>query len=97
MAFVGVTDSFEAYYQAVRRCWRFGQTRDVHVHIFASRRRAPSCEPEAQRARRQADGREPERRDARRRAWQRDRHHAANEHLQRRRRVAVPAFLKDAA
>ena len=25
MAFVGVTDSFEAYYQAVRRCWRFGQ------------------------------------------------------------------------
>ena len=36
MAFVGVTDSFEAYYQAVRRCWRFGQKRDVHIHIFAS-------------------------------------------------------------
>ena len=36
MAFVGVTDSFEAYYQAVRRCWRFGQTRPVHVHVFAS-------------------------------------------------------------
>lgn len=36
MAFVGVTDSYEAYYQAVRRCWRFGQKRDVHVHIFAS-------------------------------------------------------------
>ena len=36
MAFVGVTDSFEAYYQALRRCWRFGQTREVHVHIFAS-------------------------------------------------------------
>lgn len=36
MAFVGVTDSFESYYQAVRRCWRFGQTRPVHVHIFAS-------------------------------------------------------------
>ena len=36
MAFVGVTDSFEAYYQAVRRCWRFGQKRPVHVHIFAS-------------------------------------------------------------
>ncbi len=36
MAFVGVTDSFEAYYQAVRRCWRFGQTKPVHVHIFAS-------------------------------------------------------------
>lgn len=36
MAFVGVTDSFEAYYQAVRRCWRFGQRREVSVHIFAS-------------------------------------------------------------
>lgn len=37
MAFVGVTDSYEAYYQAVRRCWRFGQKRDVHVHVFASK------------------------------------------------------------
>ena len=36
VAFVGVTDSFESYYQAVRRCWRFGQRRDVHVHVFAS-------------------------------------------------------------
>jgi hypothetical protein len=36
MAFVGVTHSWEAYYQAVRRCWRFGQTRPVDVHIFAS-------------------------------------------------------------
>lgn len=36
MAFVGVTDSFEAYYQAVRRCWRFGQHREVMVHLFAS-------------------------------------------------------------
>lgn len=36
MAFVGVTDSFESYYQAVRRCWRFGQKREVHVHLFAS-------------------------------------------------------------
>lgn len=36
MAFVGVTDSWEAYYQAVRRCWRFGQSRPVDVHIFAS-------------------------------------------------------------
>ncbi len=36
MAFVGVTDSFESYYQAVRRCWRFGQKRPVEVHIFAS-------------------------------------------------------------
>jgi superfamily II DNA or RNA helicase len=36
MAFVGVTDSFEAYYQAVRRCWRFGQQSQVDVHVFAS-------------------------------------------------------------
>lgn len=36
MAFVGVTDSFESYYQATRRCWRFGQEREVHVHIFSS-------------------------------------------------------------
>lgn len=36
MAFVGVTDSWEAYHQAIRRVWRFGQTRDVHVHVFAS-------------------------------------------------------------
>lgn len=36
MAFVGVTDSWESYYQAVRRCWRFGQARAVNVHIYAS-------------------------------------------------------------
>lgn len=36
MAFVGVTDSFESYYQAVRRCWRFGQKHAVDVHIFSS-------------------------------------------------------------
>lgn len=36
MAFVGVTDSYEAYYQAVRRCWRFGQKRPVYVDVFVS-------------------------------------------------------------
>jgi len=36
MAFVGVNDSFESYYQAVRRCWRFGQKLPVNVHVFAS-------------------------------------------------------------
>lgn len=36
MAFVGVSDSFEAYYQAVRRCYRFGQQREVHIHLFSS-------------------------------------------------------------
>lgn len=36
VAFVGVSDSWEQYYQAVRRCWRFGQKRPVQVHLFAS-------------------------------------------------------------
>jgi hypothetical protein len=31
--FVGRTFSYEAWYQAVRRFWRFGQKRAVHVHI----------------------------------------------------------------
>jgi hypothetical protein len=36
MAFCGVTDSWEAYYQAVRRCWRFGQKRVVNVHVVTA-------------------------------------------------------------
>lgn len=36
MAFVGLSDSYEAYYQAIRRCWRFGQTKPVDVHIVVS-------------------------------------------------------------
>lgn len=36
MAFVGLNDSFEQFYQAVRRCHRFGQTRQVQVHIFTA-------------------------------------------------------------
>lgn len=36
IGFVGVSDSFEAYYQAVRRCWRFGQKRQVHAYLFVS-------------------------------------------------------------
>lgn len=36
VAFVGVTDSFESYYQAVRRCWRFGQKSPVNVCLFVS-------------------------------------------------------------
>jgi len=33
MAFVGLDDSFEKFYQAVRRCYRFGQKRSVQVHV----------------------------------------------------------------
>ena len=36
MAFVGLSDSYEAYYQAIRRCWRFGQQHPVDVHIVVS-------------------------------------------------------------
>jgi len=34
--FVGLNDSFEQFYQAVRRFWRFGQTKPVNCHIIAS-------------------------------------------------------------
>jgi hypothetical protein len=33
VAFVGLSFSYESFYQAVRRCWRFGQSRPVNVHI----------------------------------------------------------------
>jgi hypothetical protein len=36
MAFVGLSDSFEQYFQAVRRCYRFGQKKPVNVHIITS-------------------------------------------------------------
>lgn len=36
MAFVGLSDSFEALFQGERRCWRFGQTHDVNSHIIVS-------------------------------------------------------------
>lgn len=33
MAFVGLSFSWEQLYQALRRCWRFGQTREVVAHV----------------------------------------------------------------
>lgn len=36
MVFVGRSFSYEAWYQAVRRCWRFGQTRPVDAHIIVA-------------------------------------------------------------
>ena len=36
MIFVGLSDSFEAYYQSVRRCWRFGQLCKVNGYIIIS-------------------------------------------------------------
>lgn len=36
MIFVGLSDSYEQYYQAVRRCYRFGQEKEVNVYIIIS-------------------------------------------------------------
>lgn len=34
--FCGLSDSYEQFYQAVRRCWRYGQDHAVNVHIIMS-------------------------------------------------------------
>lgn len=34
--FVGLSDSYEQFYQAIRRCWRFGQTKTVNAHLVIS-------------------------------------------------------------
>ena len=34
--FCGLSDSYERFYQAVRRCWRFGQEKPVNVYIILS-------------------------------------------------------------
>jgi hypothetical protein len=34
--FVGLSDSYEQYYQAIRRCWRFGQKKTVNAHLVIS-------------------------------------------------------------
>lgn len=34
--FVGLNDSWEQYFQAIRRFWRFGQTGEVHCHVIAA-------------------------------------------------------------
>ena len=36
VAFVGLSDSYEAFYQAVRRCWRFGQAHPVECHVICA-------------------------------------------------------------
>ena len=35
-AFVGLSDSWEQYYQAIRRFYRFGQTKSVMVHVVSA-------------------------------------------------------------
>ena len=34
--YLGLSDSYEQYYQSVRRCWRFGQREPVQVRIVSS-------------------------------------------------------------
>ena len=36
MVFCGLSDSYEMFYQAIRRCYRFGQTKEVNVHVIIS-------------------------------------------------------------
>ncbi len=36
VVFVGLSDSYEAYYQAVRRCWRFGQKNPVDAYVVTA-------------------------------------------------------------
>lgn len=40
MAFVGVNYSYESFYQAVRRCWRYGQTQEVDAHVVMAQTEA---------------------------------------------------------
>jgi superfamily II DNA or RNA helicase len=40
MAFIGISDSWESYYQCVRRCYRFGQTEPVEALIVVSKQEA---------------------------------------------------------
>jgi superfamily II DNA helicase RecQ len=44
MAFVGLSDSFEQVFQAVRRCYRFGQTQPVNVTMITSSREGATAE-----------------------------------------------------
>jgi hypothetical protein len=36
VAYAGISDSLESFYQSVRRCWRFGQKNPVQAHIVIS-------------------------------------------------------------
>lgn len=44
MAFVGLSDSFEQVFQAIRRCYRFGQKNPVNVHMITTTREGASAD-----------------------------------------------------
>jgi hypothetical protein len=41
VAFVGLSWSWEQFYQALRRCWRFGQLRPVHAYVVMAETEGP--------------------------------------------------------
>jgi len=41
MAFMGLGYSWEQVFQAIRRCWRFGQTHDVDAHLVIAETEGP--------------------------------------------------------
>jgi hypothetical protein len=43
-AFVGLSDSWQQYYQAIRRIWRYGQPRSTYAHIVLSEAEAAIAE-----------------------------------------------------
>jgi hypothetical protein len=55
MAFVGLSDSFEQYYQGIRRCYRYGQTRPVQAHIVLTEVEAPIADNIARKEREAAE------------------------------------------
>lgn len=89
MAFTGLSFSFESYHQAVRRCWRFGQTRPVHVHVAVADTEKAILDTIA----RKADGFE-EMGDAMRAAMSRaHKSEIAREPYSPRKRLIIPNFL----
>jgi Helicase conserved C-terminal domain len=55
MAFCGLSDSFEAMYQAIRRCDRYGQSRLVDVHVVLSELEGQIAENVARKERQAAE------------------------------------------
>ena len=41
IAFCGLSHSYEQFYQAIRRCWRFGQRNPVNVHVVIGEKERP--------------------------------------------------------
>ena len=41
IAFCGLSHSYEQFYQAIRRCWRFGQQNPVNVHVIIGEKERP--------------------------------------------------------